>query len=300
MRKSTLVILLTLLAVGTGYSQELEPRGLTNLPLGTNFLVAGYGYANGNILFDPALPLEETTAQLNTFVGAFVRSINFFGASAKVDAILAYGIGEWNGVYSGIDTATTRSGFADLRIRLSFNFLGAPALKLAEFSTYNPEIISGFSILVIAPTGRYLSDRLIILGSNRWTFKPQWGFSKFINKWILETYISAKFFTSNTDFWRGNELSQKPLLPVKVHSIRRLPHNMWAALSVGYAFGGQVYINNELKDSRVSTIRLGLTYSVPVGKQHSLKLIGFSGIRLEKGADFDSVSLLYQYRWNNS
>ena len=75
---------------------------------------------------------------------------------------------------------------------------------------------------------------------------------------------------------------------------------MWLAMSIGYAFGAQGYINDELIDNRVSTIRLGLTYAVPVGKQHTLRLIGFSGIRLEKGADFDSVNLMYQYRWNNN
>jgi len=35
------------------YAQELEPRLLTNLPVGMNFALVGYGYANGNILFDP-------------------------------------------------------------------------------------------------------------------------------------------------------------------------------------------------------------------------------------------------------
>ena len=282
------------------YAQELEPRSLTNLPVGTNFVVAGYGFAAGNILFDPALPLEDTKAQLNTLVVAYVRSINFFRLSGKVDVVLPYGFGEWTGVLTGIDTTTSRSGFGDLRLRISFNFLGAPALKRAEFASYNPENISGFSLQVIAPTGQYFPDRLINLGSNRWVFKPQWGFSKIYDKWILETYLSAWIFTKNTSFWGGNELRQKPLMAVKVHAIRKLPYNMWLAMSVGYAFGARGYINDELKDNRVSTMRLGFTYAVPIGQQHTLRLIGVSGIRFEKGADFDSVSILYQYRWNNN
>ena len=101
------------------YAQELEPRSLTNLPVGTNFVVAGYGFAAGNILFDPALPLEDAKAQLNTLVVAYVRSINFFRLSGKVDAVLPYGFGEWTGVLTGIDTTTSRSGFGDLRMRIS-------------------------------------------------------------------------------------------------------------------------------------------------------------------------------------
>lgn len=279
-------------------AQELEPRGLTNIPLGTNYLVAGYSFSGGNILFDPALPLEDTNARLNTFVGAYVRSINFFGLSSKVDAVLAYGIGDWTGLYTGIDTTTSRSGFSDLRIRFSFNFLGAPALKPTDFGGYEPENISGFSIQIIAPTGQYFSDRLINLGSNRWTFKSQWGYSKYYDKWLLETYFSVRVFTKNTNFLGGNDLSQKPLLAVKVHGIRKLKNNMWLAASAGYGVGARVKINDEIKDTRVSTIRLGLTFSVPVGLNHSLKLVGLTGIRLEKGGDFDSVSLLYQYKWN--
>ena len=116
----------------------------------------------------------------------------------------------------------------------------------------------------------------------------------------METYLSVWFFTKNTSFWGGNELRQKPLMAVKVHGIRMLPQNMWLAMSVGYAFGARGYINDELKDNRVSTMRLGFTYAVPIGQQHTLRLIGVSGIRFEKGADFDSVSILYQYRWNNN
>ena len=106
MRKITLLLSGFLLIVITVNAQELEPRGLTNLPLGTNFMVGGYAFAGGNILFDPALPLEDTKAQLHTIVGAYVRAINFFGLSSKVDAVLAYGIGEWEGIYTGIDTTT--------------------------------------------------------------------------------------------------------------------------------------------------------------------------------------------------
>ncbi len=55
-------ITILLLLSSRGFSQELEPRGLTNVPVGTNFAILGYAYAFGNILFDPALPLEDVNA----------------------------------------------------------------------------------------------------------------------------------------------------------------------------------------------------------------------------------------------
>ena len=121
-----------------GLGQELEPRALTNLPIGMNFALAGYAYTQGDLLFDPALPLEDTDAKLHSVFGAYMRAINFFGLSGKVDVVVPYGIGDWTGVFTGIDTATSRTGFGDIRFRLSFNFLGAPAVSAQKFQEYNP------------------------------------------------------------------------------------------------------------------------------------------------------------------
>ena len=278
-------------------AQELEPRAFTNLPIGMNFALVGYAYTQGNLLFDPALPLENTEAKLHTFVGAYVRSINFFGLSGKIDAIVPYGIGDWTGVYTGVDTATSRSGFGDLRIRLSFNFLGSPALKATKFQDYKPGQISGFSIQIIAPTGQYYPDRLINLGTNRWAFKPQWGYAWNYEKWIWEAYFAAWIYTKNNDFWGGNELKLNPLYALKLHSIRKLQKGKWIAFNAGYGIGARGYINDELKDNRISTIRITLVYAMPFGRNHTLRIDAKSGIRLEKGPDFNSFAVIYQYRW---
>ena len=45
-------------------AQDLEPRSYTNTPVGMNFLIAGYGYAEGKMAFDPSLPVAD--AQYHT------------------------------------------------------------------------------------------------------------------------------------------------------------------------------------------------------------------------------------------
>lgn len=285
------------LSIQPAFAQELEPRALTNLPVGMNFAVVGYGFASGNILFDPGLPLEDATANFHSIIGVYARAINFFGLSGKVDVIVPYGIGKWNGVFTGVDTSTSRSGFGDIRFRISFNFLGAPALKAKDFTDYRPDKISGFSLQIIAPTGQYFPDRLINLGSNRWVFKPQWGFAKHYEKWIWETYLRVWFFSKNDDFWGGNEIKQKPLYAVKIHGIRKFKNKSWLALDIGYGNGARSIVNNELKDNRNSTFRFGVSYAIPLGRQHSIKLNWISDITLEKGADFDAIGVSYQYRW---
>ena len=52
-----------LLALSCGRSavvaQDLEPRFYTNVPIGFNFVAAGYGYSEGNVLFDPSIALDN-------------------------------------------------------------------------------------------------------------------------------------------------------------------------------------------------------------------------------------------------
>lgn len=297
LRISFLLIILIYLPSKQIQAQELEPRSLTNLPVGTNFIAAGYSFSKGDILLDPAFPIEDLNAQLHTFLGAYVRSINFFGLSSKVDVIVPYAFGNWTGFYTGIDTATSRSGFGDIRVRLSVNMLGAPALNGSQFAEYKQKTIFGMSIQVILPIGQYFSEKLINLGSNRFTFKPQIGISHRTGPWILEAYLSGWFFLTNPDFFGGNKLNQNPLMAIKFHTIRSLPKGMWIAGGIGYGIGGQALINNEERDSRISALRLGITFAFPFKTYHALKINFNSGFRFEQGPDFDAFGILYQYRW---
>jgi hypothetical protein len=170
-------------------------------------------------------------------------------------------------------------------------------LKASKFRDYSPGRISGFSLQVIAPTGQYYPDRLINLGTNRWTFKPQWGYAWNFEKWIWETYASAWIYTKNKDFWGGNELRLNPLFALKLHGIRKLKKGNWFALNVGYGIGARGYINDERKDNRISTIRLMAVYAIKLGKNHTLRIDAKTGIRFEKGADFNAIGLSYQYNW---
>jgi hypothetical protein len=284
--------------LGQVSAQELEPRGLTNLPVGTNFAIASYGYSSGNILLDPTVPIEDLDARLHSIVGAYVRALDVFGMSGKFDIVVPYAAGDWEGKLTGIDTATTRNGLGDPRIRLSVNFSGAPALSTGEFGSFSQNTIMGASLQVIVPLGQYYPERLINLGSNRWTFRPQIGISHTRGNWILEAYSALWIFTDNEDFFGGNNLEQYPLATFKVHVIHTMPkRRSWIGLSAGYGIGGRTNVNGVDRDTRISTFRFGATLVFPVADHHTLKLTGIAAVREERGPDFNSVVLTYQYRW---
>jgi len=68
--------------------KEAEPRSYSNTPVGLNFLIAGYVYAQGKLAFDPNLSIADANFHSNTGVLAYVRSFNFGGQSAKFDVIV--------------------------------------------------------------------------------------------------------------------------------------------------------------------------------------------------------------------
>ena len=293
------ILLTCLLHALSNHAQELEPRSLTNIPTGMNFGVIGYAWTQGNILLDPALSIEDLNASVHGIVAAYVRSINVFGTSGKIDVVLPFAAGDWAGTVSQQYQTTARNGFGDPKFRLSVNLIGAPALNTEEYGSYEQKTILGFNMQVSLPIGQYFPDRLINLGSNRFTFAPQIGVSHLYNNWIVEGYASIWLFTRNNDFYGGRELRQDPIYSVKLHLIRSLPKGIWMAFDAGYANGGIAYVNGEQRESHISTFRLGGTLAIPLGLRQTLKFFGFTTLRLDQGSDYDLLAVAYQFRWGH-
>lgn len=297
MKKQVSILFILILTFNTLIAQELEPRSMTNVPKGLNFALAGYGYSEGNTLLDPSVPIEDLDAKLNTIIGAYVRSFSLFGMSSKVDAVLPYAMGRWDGNVQGVDTSTTRNGFGDARVRLSVNFLGSPALSMEDYSSYKQKTILGANIQAIAPTGQYDNNKLINLSSNRWTFKSQIGISQRLNKWLIEGYIGVWLYTKNTSFYTDNTLQQKPFYTFKTHLIRSFNKGRWLALDLGYGYGSTTYVDGVEKETLISSYKFGATFVMPVSRQQSIKLNLSKAIRIKRGPEYMALTIAYQYRW---
>jgi len=196
-------------------AQELEPRLYQNAPLGLNALVFSYGYSAGNFLVDSSLPIEGAKAEVHGIAIGYVRSFEFFGKSAKLDAVLPVSWGTFQGVVAGEFRTRKPSGLADPRFRVAVNLWGAPALSLREFGSYQQKTILAASVQIAAPLGEYDPDRLINLGANRWSFRPKVGVSNARGRWYFEVAAGAWLFTENTDYFGGSSLAQDPLYFVK-------------------------------------------------------------------------------------
>ena len=174
-------------------AQDLEPRAFSPAPVSVNFAAVGYGYSFGNVLLDPSIPLEDGTGKVHSLIAAYVRTFSFLGMSAKADAIVPVAIGDWEGRLAGQDTSRSASGMGDPTVRLSVNFVGAPALEMPRFMTYRQGTVVGASLRISMPLGQYDNTKLINLGTNRWTFAPRIGVSRRAGHWNLEASLRPGF-----------------------------------------------------------------------------------------------------------
>ncbi len=278
-------------------AQELEPRALVNAPIGVNFLVVSAGYLHGNVLLEPSLPIEDGNARLGTLGLGYLRSIDFFGMAGRVGLAIPSATGSWEATFAGSDTSTTRTGLGDPAFKFYVNFIGSPALRLSEFQSYGQSTVVGASIAVTAPLGQYFPERLINLGTNRWSFAPRLGASRVLGRWLLEGYASATFYTTNNDFYGGRTLEQDPFYDVQAHAIYGIRGaDLWVAGSAGYGWGGRSTIDGVPK-SRVENVRISGVLRLPLARGHGLKLVYINGLKTALGSDFDTFQLAYQYTW---
>ena len=184
-----------------------------------------------------------------------------------------------------------------MTLRASVNLYGAPALSLQEFRDYRQDTIVGASLLVTVPTGQYDSMRLINLGTNRWSFKPEIGISQAWGPWQFEGAAGVTFFTDNDDFLGANVRSQKPLYGVQGHVIYNFNPGLWAALDATYYTGGQTSVNGKFNDDLQSNSRWGATLVQTLNKNNSIKLYFNSGVAARTGTNFNAVGVAWQVRW---
>jgi len=286
-----------LLATGSALGQDLEPRFFSQVPVDMNFAVLATGHSEGGMLFDQGTTLEDVTGEMTSVGAGYLRTLDFFGLSAKASAVVPFVWGDWKGMYQGEFATASRRGFADPAAELSVNFIGAPAMKMSEMRSYNQTWVVGASFRVTMPLGQYYADKLLNLGTNRWAFRPRLGTSWKSGGWTLEAMASVWLFTANDDFLGGALLEQDALWSSQLSAVYQWPSGIWLGVGAGGARGGKAKTNGVASDTYRKSTRFAGIFSMPVSRRHSLKLVYINGLRTRVGADFDKVSLAWSMRW---
>lgn len=288
---------LLMLGANGAQAQAIEPRAYANAPVGVNFAISGFAHTRGGVAFDPSLPLTDARLETSSLVLAYARTLDLWGRSGKFDLIVPYVALSGSALFNGDAVRREITGFGDPALRVSVNFVGAPALSLAEFRSYRQDLIAGASLQVFVPAGQYDPTRLVNIGSHRWSFKPELGVSKAAGPWTIELQAAAQVFTRNDSFYNDNRRTQDPIYSLQGHTIYNFRGGAWGSLDATYFAGGRTTINGTLNNDLQVNGRVGGTLSLPVNTNHSVKFYLSSGVATRTGNSFDLIGAAWQYRW---
>jgi Putative MetA-pathway of phenol degradation len=286
-------------------AQDLTPRAYVITPLHSNAVTVSGSFYDGDINFNGALPVSDAKGTYSVPIFSYYHSFDFFGRSANVVASLPYAIGNFNGTVAGAGTNIYRSGLVDSVFRLSVNLKGGPAMSPKDFMKWKQKVLLGVSLKVLAPTGQYDPTKLINWGTNRWSFKPEFGYSQRWKNLQLDGYAGVWFFTTNTDFWSRNiyyegtrSQSQDPIGSIEAHLSYQVKPRAWASLDGNYWFGGKTSINGVQNPvTQQANSRIGGTVSLPISRHQSLKFSYSNGTYIRFGGNYQNVTVAWQYSW---
>jgi Putative MetA-pathway of phenol degradation len=278
-------------------AQEIEPRAYSPGPVRTRFVITGYARSDGEILFDPAAPLSDVKARIDSMIVGYGTSVSMLGRAANFSIVTPYVWGDVSGNVGEDRHSVTRGGIGDTRLRFSMQFMGGQALPPAEFSRHHPRAVLGASLTVVAPTGEYLPDKLVNISANRWAIKPEIGLAKPLGRWLAEGSVGVWLFEDNDEYLRNKVREQDPLTAVQINVSYLFRPRLWAAVGGTFIDGGRTTLDGIPADNRQSNSRIGATLSIPISAHQTVKLAASTGTTTRFGGEFDTYGLFWMYAW---
>src|SRR5215510_11608120 len=295
-KRAAILAATILMPEAAAYGQALEPRSYANTPVGINFVLLGYGHTEGEVGFDASVPITDAKLHIDAGLAAYARSLDLWGLSGKFLAVVPFGEASGSATAAGQQVERNVFGLADPLLRMSVNFFGAPALSMADFPSYQQDLILGASLQVTVPLGQYNSRKLLNLGTNRWSVKPELGMSKAWGSLILELIPGITFFTNNNDFLGGKTLEQDPIYSLQGHLIYEFSPIFWGAFDATYYVGGRTTVNGQ-QAQEPENVRVGVTTALSLSRHQSIKLHGSTGVYNRTDNNFWAVGMAWQFRW---
>jgi hypothetical protein len=279
-------------------AQFTDPRTYDNTPVGVNQIELVYAYAHANTSIDTALIVVGAEANLNQGTPEFTRYFSFFRRTAWVEAGVP--LAGLDASVSGTNTHVSDTGSGDSSYQFATLLKGGPALSVAKFADYKPTTTIGASLTITAPTGSYHADKILNLGSNRWSFKPEFAVSHPFGpkqKWEFDAYANVYFYTDNNSYQGTETLRQHALPGLEGHLSYSFTSSVWASLDTRYAFGGDTFVNGVNQNNVQQNFILGSEVNVSLNSQNSLVFEFAKAVVHQNGPSVTGFAVKYLFSW---
>lgn len=292
--------LLVLCLAHCAFAQFTEARTYVVTPVGTNQLQFGYTYVHANASLDPSLIVAGANVNLNQGAVTYTRYFGLSHRAAWVEA--SFPVASLNGSIGGTGIQGSTTGAGDSSYSIAMLLKGGPALNVTQAETYKAVTVIGVSFTMTAPTGSYDPNKILNLGSDRWSFKPEIGVSRPFGaegRWELDAYANAYFYSDNVSY-RGHEiLNQEPLPGIEGHISYSFLDSLWASFDTRYSFRGTTSVNGINQNNPQSNFVLGSELNVALNAHHSLVFEIANAPVHRNGPALVGFGVKYQFTWEN-
>ena len=284
---------------GKASAQFNDARAYDNTPVGVSQLELSYTYVRSNASLDPSLAIAGANLNLNQGMIGYTYYFGVFGRLAWVEA--AVPLAGLDGSIAGTNVHGSISGAGDSSYQLGILLEGGPALSISQFENYKPASSWGLSLTTTAPTGLYNTEKILNLGSNRWSFKPEFAFSQPFEpnqKWEFDGYGNISFYTDNTSYHGKAIIGQQPLPGLEGHISYSFNDRAWVSLDTRYSFGAATYVDSVSQYNAQQNFILGNELNISLSPQNSLTFVFAKAIVHRNSPKVTGFSVKYDYTWS--
>ena len=232
---------------------------------------------------------------------------------------------------TGINRNPRRQGLADAYAHVMYGLLNAPALPPKEFAGFmgqeNPDVVIFAMAGMFAPTGAYDTDRVVNIGTNRWTIRAGLPITARLSEsWApgktttLEVLPTLDLFTPNNDpvqpefdfQVRGlpvgkaisrflpspSQTTQDPLGALEMHLTHDISKKFWVSMDSYSKVGGSTNADGKSNDNQQLWTALGGTIATSPWNQAQLALTAGGVVaRNDNSPNGWLVRLQFQQTW---
>lgn len=282
----------------SAYAQFTEAHNYDTTPVGINQLEIAYAYAHANSSLDTSLIVAGANFNLNQGSISYTRYFGLVHRLVWVQATLPLaGLG---GSVSGTNIQGSTSGTGDSSYSISALLKGGPALTVEQFPSYKRTTTVGMSFTISTPTGQYNANKLLNLGSDRWSFKPEIALSHPFGpeqRWEFDAYANAYFFTDNTTYHGVQILRQEPLPGIEGHISYSFLDNLWASVDTRYSFRGVTLVNSVDQNNTQQNFVLGSEVNVSLNARNALIFQFAKALVHQNGPALTGFAVKYNFTW---
>jgi hypothetical protein len=266
--------------------------------VGVNQVELGYAFAHGNASIDTSLAIPGVNIEVNQATLDYTRYFGVFHRVMWAEAVVP--VAHLGGSIADTNVEASTAGAGDSSYAVAMLLTGGPALGVADFDTYRLTTALGVRLTVTAPTGLYRADRILNLGADRWSFKPEVALSHRFGptqKWQLDAYANEYFFTDNTSYHGRQILRQEPLAGFEGHLSYSFNDNLWVSLDTRYAFRGTTFVDGVDQNNGQENVIVGSEVNMSIASRRSLSFEFAKAVVHQNSPAVIGFSVKYDYTW---